>query len=120
MERRNAGAERQLRTRAGNIEIGWSSSCSSSSNRVGGSGLARQLRRTEADSEPQTAPIAEEPMAHIVVEDLVKTFRVAEREAGFWGAVRGLARRRTRTVHALERVSFTLQPGELVGYIGPN
>jgi ABC-2 type transport system ATP-binding protein len=59
-------------------------------------------------------------MAQIVVENLVKSFRVAEREPGLWGAVRGLARRRYRTVRALDGVSFSLEPGELVGYIGPN
>jgi ABC-2 type transport system ATP-binding protein len=59
-------------------------------------------------------------MPQIIVENLVKTFRVAERQSGFWGAVRGLAQRRYRTVAALRDVSFTLEPGELVGYIGPN
>jgi ABC-2 type transport system ATP-binding protein len=59
-------------------------------------------------------------MAHIVVENLVKTFEVAERQAGMWGAVRGLVRRTHRTVHALDGISFELEPGELVGYIGPN
>src|SRR5512143_465060 len=59
-------------------------------------------------------------MAQIVVEALVKTFRVAEREAGTWGALRGLARRRHRVVRALDGVTFSLEPGELVGYIGPN
>src|SRR5579884_3045779 len=59
-------------------------------------------------------------MSQIVVENLVKTFRVAERQAGTWGAVRGLVHRRYRTVHALNGISFALEPGELVGYIGPN
>jgi len=59
-------------------------------------------------------------MAIIVVEDLVKTFRIAERSAGIWGAVAGLAHRRHRTVTALKGVSFSLEPGELLGYIGPN
>lgn len=59
-------------------------------------------------------------MAHIVVENLVKTFTVAERQAGMWGAVRGLVKRTYRDVQALDGVSFELQPGELVGYIGPN
>jgi len=59
-------------------------------------------------------------MSHVIVEDLVKTFRIAEREPGIWGALRGLAQRRFRTVRALDRVSFKLEPGELVGYIGPN
>lgn len=59
-------------------------------------------------------------MAQIVVENLVKTFQIAQRRPGFWGAVRGLARRQYRTVRALDGISFALQPGELVGYIGPN
>lgn len=59
-------------------------------------------------------------MPHIVVEDLVKTFRVAERRPGLWGALRGVVHRRYRTVRALGGVSFSVEPGELIGYIGPN
>ncbi len=59
-------------------------------------------------------------MAQIVVEDLVKTFRVARRLPGLWGAVRGLVRREVREVRALDGVGFAIEPGELVGYIGPN
>ena len=59
-------------------------------------------------------------MSQIVVEDLTKTFRIAERSPGIWGALRGLAYRRHRTITALNSVSFSLAPGELLGYIGPN
>lgn len=59
-------------------------------------------------------------MAQIFVENLEKRFRVAERSAGLWGAVKGLAVRRYRDVDALHDVSFAIEPGELVGYIGPN
>jgi ABC-2 type transport system ATP-binding protein len=56
----------------------------------------------------------------IVVENLVKRFHVVEREAGTWGALRGLVRRRQREVRALDGISFQIDAGELVGYIGPN
>lgn len=59
-------------------------------------------------------------MSVIVVENLVKTFRVAKRRAGVFGALAGLARRRYQTIRALDGVSFSLAKGELLGYIGPN
>ena len=59
-------------------------------------------------------------MPQILVQDLAKTYRVAERDPGMFGAVRGLVRRRWRTVEALKDVSFSLERGELLGFIGPN
>jgi ABC-2 type transport system ATP-binding protein len=59
-------------------------------------------------------------MPQIIVENLEKRFRVAERQAGLRGAFTSLVRRRHRDVYALHGVSFTIEPGELVGYIGPN
>src|ERR1041384_5924384 len=59
-------------------------------------------------------------MPQIIVENLVKTFQIAQREPGLWGAVAGLARRKYRTVRALDGIGFSIEPGELVGYIGPN
>jgi ABC-2 type transport system ATP-binding protein len=59
-------------------------------------------------------------MSQILVEELSKTYRIAERDPGTLGAVKGLFRRRWRIVEALDRVSFQLERGELVGLIGPN
>ena len=54
------------------------------------------------------------------MENLVKTFHIAERSPGILGALRGLAHRRYRNINALDRISFEIETGELVGYIGPN
>jgi ABC-2 type transport system ATP-binding protein len=59
-------------------------------------------------------------MPHILVENLVKTYLVAERRAGLGGAVAGLVRRKRRVVTALDGISFSVDRGELLGYIGPN
>ena len=59
-------------------------------------------------------------MSRIVVRELRKTFRVAERRPGIGGAIRGLVRRQYRNVEALSGIDFDIEPGDLVGYIGPN
>jgi len=59
-------------------------------------------------------------MAQIRVEKLSKTYRVAARDPGLGGALRGLFHRRSREIAALSDVSFSLQRGELLGFIGPN
>ncbi len=58
--------------------------------------------------------------APIVVAGLSKTYQVPEREGGFGAAVRSFVRRRYRDVHAVQEVSFTIGPGEVVGFLGPN
>jgi ABC-2 type transport system ATP-binding protein len=59
-------------------------------------------------------------MPQIAVQDLSKTYRVAERQRGLVGAARGLFSRAHRDIEALKDVSFSLDRGELVGMIGPN
>jgi|SRR5579871_871919 len=59
-------------------------------------------------------------MPQIIVDGLSKRFRVAVRDPGLSGAVRGLFKRRMREVVALDGISFALERGELLGLIGPN
>lgn len=58
--------------------------------------------------------------AAIAATDLTKTFVVPEREAGLRAALASLFRRRVREVKAVDRVSFAIAPGEVVGFLGPN
>ena len=59
-------------------------------------------------------------MSAIEVEGLTKTFRTYKKEAGFIGALRGLVSRRFETTTAVRDVSFSIEPGELVGFLGAN
>jgi ABC-2 type transport system ATP-binding protein len=45
---------------------------------------------------------------------------VFQKQPGLWGAVRGLFRRTYKEVHAVEDVSFAIEPGEMVAFLGPN
>lgn len=56
----------------------------------------------------------------IEVEHLCKQFFIAKRQPGMWGALRSLFHREYEVKRAVEDVSFSLAPGEMVGYIGPN
>jgi ABC-2 type transport system ATP-binding protein len=55
-----------------------------------------------------------------VINNLQKTYVVPEREGGLRAAVGSLIRRRTREVKAVDHISFTIAPGEIVGFLGPN
>lgn len=56
----------------------------------------------------------------IIVDHLVKNFEVTQKEPGFLGSVKALISPKKKSIAALKNISFTIQPGELVGFIGPN
>jgi ABC-2 type transport system ATP-binding protein len=59
-------------------------------------------------------------MAIIEADGLSKTYRVAQKKEGLLGSLRGLYRREYKEVRAVDRVSFAIEPGEMVAFLGPN
>jgi ABC-2 type transport system ATP-binding protein len=56
----------------------------------------------------------------ISVKDLSKDFRTFRRREGVWGGIQNLFVREYQTVKAVDRITFDIDRGEMVGYIGPN
>ncbi len=59
-------------------------------------------------------------MTMIVVQGLTKEYQVARKRPGLRGALQHFWRRDYRTVTAVDGVSFTIAPGEVVGFLGAN
>ena len=59
-------------------------------------------------------------MPIITVEHLSKHFKVHKRRTGFWGNLSSTVSRQHNIVKAVDDVNFSLERGELVGYIGAN
>ncbi|MDC3416858.1 ATP-binding cassette domain-containing protein [Aquibacillus salsiterrae] len=59
-------------------------------------------------------------MLVIRVNGLAKSFKVAKRSSGLTEALKALFYRKHTIVQALQDISFSIEPGEIVGYIGPN
>src|ERR1041385_1869552 len=59
-------------------------------------------------------------MSLIHIQNLTKQFKVLNRREGLSGAFRDLFSGSYRTIDAVAGVSFDIEPGETVGYIGPN
>ena len=59
-------------------------------------------------------------MSIITVEHLSKHFKVYKRRTGFWENLSNTVLRKHDIIKAVDNVNFTLERGELVGYIGAN
>jgi ABC-2 type transport system ATP-binding protein len=59
-------------------------------------------------------------VAAIEVRDLVKEFSRVRRVEGRFSAVRTLLTRGRTVTRAVDSISFDVDPGEQIGYLGPN
>ncbi len=76
-----------------------------------------------AEQNPQHEPIGSSDPdrgAHVLIQNLLKVYRVHEREAGLKASLGSLFRRKYRDVRAVNDISFEVAPGEVVGFLGPN
>lgn len=57
----------------------------------------------------------------VVVEHLTKSFDVVEqRQKGFGSYIKNILYPQKKKIFALKNISFSIEPGEIVGFIGPN
>lgn len=58
--------------------------------------------------------------AIISVKNLKKHFKVYQKQPGLWGSIKSLWNRKYETVKAVDDISFEINPGEMIGFIGQN
>lgn len=59
-------------------------------------------------------------MSIIQAENLAKAYPIALKEPGLAGTLQHFFRRQYRLIEAVKGVTFTIEPGEVVGFLGPN
>src|SRR5690348_14191398 len=59
-----------------------------------------------------------EPIIH--VSHLKRHFKVYKKQPGLWGSIKSLFKRKYEVVKAVDDISFDIEQGEIVGFIGQN
>ena len=59
-------------------------------------------------------------MSVILVENLSKMYPVAVKEPGLKGTALHFFKRTYRQIKAVQNISFSIEPGEVVGFLGAN
>jgi ABC-2 type transport system ATP-binding protein len=62
----------------------------------------------------------EQALSAITVSNLVKVYRYHRKEPGLRGSLRALFGRKNLETRAVDGISFSIEPGEVVGFLGPN
>jgi ABC-2 type transport system ATP-binding protein len=74
----------------------------------------------QQDPPASATRVSATPGPVIVAANLTKTYTFHQQKAGLLAAFRGIARRTYETRLAVDRISFTIASGEVVGLLGPN
>ena len=59
-------------------------------------------------------------MKMIEIKDLCKEYNVVKKEEGVKGALKGLFKRESKKIPAVQNLNLEIEAGEIVGFIGPN
>lgn len=59
-------------------------------------------------------------MAIIEVKNLSKTFKVKLKEQGLKGSLKSIIKPKYKKVKAVKNISFEVEKGEMIAFIGPN
>ena len=59
-------------------------------------------------------------MSIIIAENLSKSYPVAIKDPGLRGTINHFFHRTYRNINAVQDVTFSIEPGEMVGFLGPN
>lgn len=59
-------------------------------------------------------------MAVIQVNNLSKDFKVKVKEKGLKGSLKSLVKPKYKIIKAVKNISFSVEKGEMIAFIGPN
>lgn len=54
------------------------------------------------------------------VKNLKKTYMVKEKEKGLKGSIKSFLHPKIKSIHAVDDISFSVKPGEIIAFLGPN